>query len=76
MSLFLDIVVDHCLFSYTDSLRINPHTFHTFEEFNFIMAQRENLQGITALIRAEMAPTGVKGLLKNKKVFFISLFAS
>jgi len=34
------------------------------------------LQGITALIRAEMAPTGVKGLLKNKKVFFISLFAS
>ncbi len=72
----MDIVVDHCLFSHTDSSRINPYPFHTFEEFNFIMAQTENLQGITALMRAEMAPTGVKGLLKNKKVFFISLFAS
>jgi len=40
------------------------------------MAHGENLQGVTALMRAEMAPTGVKGLLKNKKVFFIAMFAS
>jgi hypothetical protein len=40
------------------------------------MAQGQSLQGVTALMRAEMAPTGIKGLLKNKKVFFISMFAS
>jgi hypothetical protein len=40
------------------------------------MASTENLQGVTAAMRAEMGHTGVKGLLKNKKVFFISMFAS
>jgi len=36
----------------------------------------ENLSGITAQMRAEMGNTGVKGLMKNKKVFFIAMFAS
>lgn len=40
------------------------------------MANTENLQGVTAAMRAEMGHTGVKGLMKNKKVFFISMFAS
>jgi hypothetical protein len=34
-------------------------------------------QGATAQLRAEMAPNAsLSGLWKNKKVFFISLFAS
>ncbi|CZR67016.1 related to quinate transport protein [Phialocephala subalpina] len=40
------------------------------------MASGQNLQGVTALMRAEMGNTGVKGLMKNKKVFFIAMFAS
>jgi hypothetical protein len=36
----------------------------------------ESLQGVTALMRAEMQPAGIKGLWKNKKVFFIAMFAS
>ncbi len=36
----------------------------------------ENLSGVTAQMRAEMGNTGVKGLMKNKKVFFIAMFAS
>ncbi|PQE12104.1 Quinate permease protein [Rutstroemia sp. NJR-2017a BVV2] len=35
-----------------------------------------SLSGVTAHMRAEMGAVGPKSLLKNKKVFFIALFAS
>jgi hypothetical protein len=36
----------------------------------------QSLSGVTAHMRAEMGVVGLKSLLKNKKVFFIALFAS
>ncbi|PQE22199.1 Quinate permease protein [Rutstroemia sp. NJR-2017a WRK4] len=36
----------------------------------------QSLSGVTAHMRAEMGAVGPKSLLKNKKVFFIALFAS
>jgi len=41
------------------------------------MAAEQTLSGVTALLRAEMVgESGPKSLRKNKKVFFVAVFAS
>jgi hypothetical protein len=58
------------------SLLIYHKTFEPSYKAFIMTESSPNLQGVTAQMRAEMGNIGVKGLMKNKKVFFIAMFAS